>query len=54
MEIVFIIYIWNKIGDIGAKYLGLALSKLIKLTNLFFKIYLILFIIKLEILELNI
>ena len=24
----------NKIGNIGSKYLGLALSKLIKLTNL--------------------
>ena len=27
-------YFSNKIGDIGAKYLGLCLSKLIKLTNL--------------------
>ena len=27
-------YLENKIGDIGAKYLGLGLSKLIKLTNL--------------------
>ena len=27
--------IGNKIGDIGAKYLGLGLSKLIKLTNLY-------------------
>ena len=27
-------YLWNKIGDIGTKYLGLGLSKLIKLINL--------------------
>ena len=27
-------YFDNKIGDIGAKYLALSLSKLIKLTNL--------------------
>ena len=27
-------YFYNKIGDIGAKYLSLGLSKLIKLTNL--------------------
>ena len=29
----------NKIGDIGAKYLALGLSKLIKLTNLFLELY---------------
>ena len=27
-------YLFNKIGDIGIKYLGLGLSKLIKLINL--------------------
>ena len=27
-------YIYNKIGDIGIKYLGLGLSKLIKLNKL--------------------
>ena len=52
MEIVFKNK-YNKIGDIGAKYLGLALSKLIKLTNLDLRLQNIL-IIKFEILELNI
>ena len=31
----FINIFCNKIGDIGAKYLGLDLSKLIKLNNLY-------------------
>jgi hypothetical protein len=31
-------YLVNKIGNIGAKYLGLGLSKLIKLTYLYFDI----------------
>ena len=30
----------NKIGDIGAKYIGLGLSKLIKLTYLFLNVIL--------------
>ena len=62
-------YFGNKIGNIGAKYLGLGLSKLNKLTYLylflviflFYSLYyllvlvgIILIIIKLEILELNI
>ena len=46
----------NKIGYIGAKYIGLALIKLIKLTSLDFGIFYIKNVIKikLEILELNI
>ena len=43
----------NKIGDIGAKYFGLALSKLNKLTYLYFRInnlfifvYLFLYLLK--------
>ena len=31
-------YLGNKIEDIGSKYLGLGLYKLIKLTNLYFDI----------------
>ena len=46
-------YFENKIGDIGAKYLALGLSKLIKLTNLSLILWKY-FKIKLEILELNI
>ena len=39
-------YLWNNIGYIGSKYLGLALSKLILLTNLsLWLIYLNCFII---------
>ena len=42
----------NNIGNIGTKYLGLGLSKLIKLTNLSLNLYFVL-IIKLQIVELN-
>ena len=50
---MFKIFFENKIRDIGTKYLGLCLSKLIKLNNL--KLLLLnIFKIKLEILELNI
>ena len=31
-------YLCNKIGNIGSKYLGLSLSKLIKLNNLTFNL----------------
>ena len=46
-------YFFNKIGDIGTKYLGLGLSKLIKLIYLELDLQIILKM-KFEILELNI
>ena len=36
---LILILLLNKIGDIGAKYIGLGLSKLIKLISLTFNIF---------------
>ena len=41
MRLSYFKYLGNKIGNIGAKYLGLGLSKLIKLTYLHFPICLV-------------
>ena len=43
--LIYIYYQYKNINDIGAKYLGLALSKLIKLNNLTISLGIILFIV---------